>query len=47
MLTRRGQQAGHTIRDAVSEIEREWEQQLGTERFAELRQLLRELSEPA
>ena len=46
-LTRRGRQAGHTIRDAVGEIEREWEQQLGIERFAELRQLLRELSEPA
>jgi hypothetical protein len=38
--------AGHTIRDAVSEIEREWEKQLGRERFAQLRELLRELSEP-
>jgi len=46
-LTRRGELAGRTIRDAVSEIERDWEKQLGAKRFAQLRQLLRELGEPA
>jgi DNA-binding MarR family transcriptional regulator len=46
VLTDRGEQAGFTIRDAVRETEREWEQQIGTERFAQLRELLRELSEP-
>jgi DNA-binding MarR family transcriptional regulator len=45
-LTRRGEQAGHTIRDAVREIERDWEAQLGAERFAELRNLLLELNQP-
>jgi DNA-binding MarR family transcriptional regulator len=43
-LTTRGAQAGHTIRAAVGEIEREWEAQLGTERFAQLRGLLVELN---
>jgi DNA-binding MarR family transcriptional regulator len=47
LLTARGERAGHTIRDAVREVEREWEQQLGPERFAELRELLREIGEPA
>jgi DNA-binding MarR family transcriptional regulator len=45
-LTRRGELAGHTIRDAVRELEHEWEQQLGPERFAQLRALLSELGEP-
>jgi DNA-binding MarR family transcriptional regulator len=45
-LTSRGEQAGYTIRDAVREVEREWEEQLGAERFAELRLLLGELGEP-
>jgi DNA-binding MarR family transcriptional regulator len=46
-LTRRGERAGHTIRDAVGEIEREWESQLGAKRFAQLRGLLLELNPPA
>ena len=45
-LTRRGELAIQTIRAAVSEIERDWEQQLGPKRFAQLHQLLRELAEP-
>lgn len=44
-LTRRGRSAVHTIRDAVAEIEREWEHQLGSKRLAQLRDLLRELCE--
>ena len=44
-LTPRGEQAGYTIRDAVRDIERDWEQQLGRERFAELRALLLELNQ--
>jgi DNA-binding MarR family transcriptional regulator len=43
-LTSRGEQAGYTIRDAVREVEGEWEEQLGPERFAELRRLLGELA---
>jgi DNA-binding MarR family transcriptional regulator len=46
-LTRRGERAGHTIRDAVGEIEHEWEGQLGAKRFAQLRSLLLELNPPA
>jgi DNA-binding MarR family transcriptional regulator len=46
-LTHRGELAIHTIRQAVSEIERDWEQQLGQERFVQFYQLLRELSESA
>jgi DNA-binding MarR family transcriptional regulator len=45
-LTRRGDLAAHTIRDAVREIERDWEEQLGPERFAQLRSLLLELNQP-
>ena len=45
-LTHRGELAIQTIRQAVTEIEGDWEQQLGPERFAQFRQLLRELSEP-
>ncbi len=44
-LTPRGELAGQTMRDAVSEIEHDWEQQLGPKRFAQLHQLLTELSE--
>lgn len=44
-LTSRGELAAHTIRDAVRELERDWEAQLGTERFAQLRDLLLELNE--
>ncbi|HSQ60352.1 MAG TPA: MarR family transcriptional regulator [Acidobacteriota bacterium] len=44
-LTPRGRSAGLTIREAVAEVEREWERRLGAERLAQLRALLRELSE--
>src|ERR671938_1239837 len=37
VLTQHGEQAAHTIRDAMSEIERDWEEQLGADRFAQLR----------
>lgn len=37
----------HTIRDAVKGIERDWETQLGQARFAQLKTLLLELSQPA
>ena len=46
-LTPRGEKAGLAIRDAVHEVERDWEARLGRERFAELRDLLRELVESA
>jgi DNA-binding MarR family transcriptional regulator len=46
-LTDRGQQAAYTIRDAVSEVERDWEAQLGQDRFAHLKTLLVELNQPA
>ena len=46
-LTDRGEQAAYTIRAAVRDIEREWEAQLGQDRFAELRTLLLELNQPA
>ena len=45
-LTRRGTSAIAVIRDAVAEIETEWEQQLGPRRFAQLRKLLHDLSRP-
>jgi DNA-binding MarR family transcriptional regulator len=44
ILTRRGEQAAQTIRAAVSEVERDWEEQLGADRFAQLRDLLVELN---
>ena len=44
-LTRRGKAACLTIRDAVTEVEHDWERRLGPRRFALLRHLLRELSE--
>jgi DNA-binding MarR family transcriptional regulator len=44
-LTRRGEQAGYTMRDAVSELEREWAERLGPKRFAQLRDLLVELNQ--
>jgi DNA-binding MarR family transcriptional regulator len=46
-LTPRGTRAAHTIRDAVREIERDWEEQLGQRRFSQLRELLLELNRPA
>src|SRR5438105_4509450 len=39
-LTRRGNSAVRVIRDAVAEIESSWSADLGTKRFAQLRQLL-------
>ena len=45
-LTHRGEQTVPVIRDAVAEIERDWEAQLGPKRFAQLYGLLRELAEP-
>ena len=46
-LTDRGERAAYTIRDAVTDIEREWESQLGQDRFAQLKALLLELNQPA
>ena len=43
-LTERGQGAALAMRDIVGEVETEWEQQLGPERFAELRLLLTDLN---
>ncbi len=43
-LTPRGERAALTIRDAVREVERDWEHRLGRERFAQLRSLLVELT---
>ena len=47
VLTRRGELAGETMRDAVVELEREWEARLGRKRFTVLRDLLRELATQA
>ena len=44
-LTERGVNAGLVIREAVTEMEDAWAQQLGAERFAELRALLQELNQ--
>ena len=46
-LTERGTSAGSVMREAVMEVEREWEMALGRRRFAQLRGLLAELAEPA
>ena len=46
-LTPRGISAVEVIREAVTEIEAVWAQQLGPDRFDELRDLLRELNELA
>ena len=46
-LTPRGTAAIGVIRAAVGEIETTWEQQLGPERFAQLRTLLLDLNQPA
>ncbi len=43
VLTRRGEAVRRAIRDAVTELEREWAMLLGTRRFAMLKRLLREL----
>ena len=44
-LTTRGHSAGRVIREAVGDIETSWAQQLGTKRFAQLKQLLRDISQ--
>lgn len=46
VLTKRGVAAVGVIRDAVAEVETVWEQQLGSKRFAILRNLLLELQQP-
>jgi DNA-binding MarR family transcriptional regulator len=46
-LTPRGTAAVRVIRDAVAEIESAWAQQLGPQRFAQLRGLLLDLNQPA
>jgi DNA-binding MarR family transcriptional regulator len=46
-LTPRGASAIEVIREAVGEVEAAWAQQLGPKRFAELRNLLLELNQPA
>jgi DNA-binding MarR family transcriptional regulator len=43
-LTDRGKALIPVIRDAVSEVEREWADTLGTQRFDQLRELLYELN---
>ena len=45
-LSPRGVSAVAVIREAVAELEVEWAQQLGEQRFDVLRTLLRELNEP-
>ena len=46
-LTPRGVSAVEVIREAVGEVESDWEQRLGAKRFAQLRTLLLELDRPA
>ncbi len=46
-LTPRGRSAVLTIREAVTEVERDWARRLGAERFARLRELLRDLCDHA
>jgi DNA-binding MarR family transcriptional regulator len=46
-LTRRGAAAIEVIREAVTELEMEWAEQLGPKRFTQLRSLLHELNQPA
>src|SRR5262245_10951354 len=44
-LTPRGKSVGLIMREAVKEVEQEWEARLGSKRMALLREMLRELSE--
>ena len=46
-LTPRGASAIEVIREAVGDVETAWSEQLGRTRFAQLRELLLELDEPA
>src|SRR4051794_32294190 len=43
-LTERGQRAARAMRDIVNEVETDWEQRLGRDRFAQLRRLLIDLN---
>ena len=43
-ITARGKEVGRAMRDAVREVEREWEARLGPKRLDLLRDLLQELS---
>lgn len=45
-LTDRGERAAYVIRDAVRDVERDWEALLGQDRFAHLKALLIELNQP-
>jgi DNA-binding MarR family transcriptional regulator len=44
VLTELGQKAARAMRDIVCEVEADWEQRLGPERFADLRDLLADLN---
>jgi DNA-binding MarR family transcriptional regulator len=44
-LTPRGVKAAATIREAVAEVEEAWAEELGPERFDQLRELLRDLNQ--
>jgi len=46
-LTSRGVAAVGVIREAVAELENDWSERLGPKRFAELRNLLRDLNDTA
>lgn len=46
-LTPRGSSAIRVIREAVAEMEATWSEQLGPRRFAQLRNLLLDLNQPA
>ena len=46
-LTDRGERAAYTIRDAVRDVERDWQSHLGRDRFAQLKALLLELNQHA
>lgn len=43
VLTRRGESVRVAIREAVAEVERDWERQLGKQRFATLKAILGDL----
>lgn len=47
VLTDRGKRAAYTIRDAVTDVERDWEAKLGKDRFTHLKALLVELNQSA
>jgi len=44
-VTARGKSAGLVMREAVKEVEREWEAKLGAKRLGQLREMLSELCE--